>query len=126
MLESGKISIRQVAVLFYLSMIGDMIIILPPIAAGYAHQNGWIVSLVSIPLGLVLIWMMLKLASLYPDANLVQICNRLLGKWLGSLISMTYLVFFIISGAIYIREVGDFLTTQLFANTPIGIFIFFL
>ncbi|WP_020619685.1 GerAB/ArcD/ProY family transporter [Paenibacillus daejeonensis] len=119
MLEPGKISIRQLTVLFYLAMIGDMIIILPPIAAGYAHQNGWIVALASIPMGMVLVWLMLKLAAHYPDSSLVQICERILGRWLGGLVSVTYLIFFVIAGSIYVREVGDFLTTQLFANTPI-------
>lgn len=118
MLESGKITIRQVSILIYLAMIGDMIIILPPMAAGYAEQDGWIVSLFCIPLGMLLIWIHLQLHFRYPNETIIQICLRLLGRWLGSFVCITYLTYFIIAGAIYVREVGDFLTTQLFPNTP--------
>ncbi|GBF77150.1 hypothetical protein PA598K_05680 [Paenibacillus sp. 598K] len=118
MLEFGKITIRQVSVLIYLALIGDMIIILPPMAAGYAEQDGWIIALLCIPLGMLLIWIHLKLHARYPNETIVQISQRLLGRWLGGSVSIAYLAFFIIAGAIYVREVGDFLTTQLFANTP--------
>ena len=119
MLEPGKIAVRQLATLVFLAIIGDMIIILPPIATGYTGQDGWIVSLLSIPFGLALVWMMMMLAGYYPKLNLIQINEQLLGKWLGPVISLLYILFFLIASSIYIREVGDFLTTQLFVNTPI-------
>ncbi|WP_338555695.1 endospore germination permease [Paenibacillus sp. KS-LC4] len=119
MLERGKISVRQLSVLVFLAVIGDMILIFPSVTTGYAQQDAWIAALLGIPFGLFFLWLMLKVSSLYPQLNLIQINERILGKWLGILISCAYLYFFLFAGATFIREVGDFLTTQLYQKTPI-------
>ncbi|ANY69929.1 spore gernimation protein [Paenibacillus sp. BIHB 4019] len=119
MLEKGKISARQLTVLVFLSVIGDMILIIPAVVASYAQQDGWIASLLGMPIGMFFLWLMLHISSFYPKLNLVQINDRILGKWLGALMSCAYLLFFLLAGSTFIREVGDFLTTQLFQTTPI-------
>lgn len=119
MLEKGRISARQLTVLVFLAAVGDMILIIPAVIAGYAQQDGWIAALFGIPIGLLILWLILHLSSFYPKLNLVQINDRILGKWLGALLSCAYLLFFLLAGSTFIREVGDFLTTQLFQSTPI-------
>lgn len=119
MLEKGKISVRQFAVLIFMCEVGDMILIYPAVTSAFSKQDGWISALLGIPLGLGILWIMLKLYEFYPKLNLVESTRRILGPWFGPVVSLCYLAFFLLAGATFIREVGDFMTTQLFENTPI-------
>lgn len=43
----------------------------------------------------------------------------MLGKWLGRIVSYSYFIYLLIFSAFLLREIGDFLTTQILPNTPI-------
>ncbi|MDK8194810.1 GerAB/ArcD/ProY family transporter [Paenibacillus sp. UMB7766-LJ446] len=69
-------------------------LIYPSVITSYAKQDSWICALIGVPLGMLLMLMYLKLCSLYPEKNLIQILRSILGFWPGSLISVFYLFFF--------------------------------
>lgn len=58
-----------------------------------------------------MIWLLLKVSSLYPEMSLVEMSRRILGKWLGTAVSLWYMYYFLISSAYLVREMGDFMTT---------------
>lgn len=119
MLIQEKLTIRQFAVLTFITIIGDMILLYPTMVAYSAKQDAWICSLLSLPIGLFILWLMYKLHRTYPNMSLIEICPKVLGKWLGSVLSAAYLFYFLMGASICIREVGDFMTTQIYLNTPI-------
>lgn len=119
MLIQEKLTIRQFAVLTFTTIIGDMILLYPTMVAYSAKQDAWICSLLSLPIGLFILWLMYKLHRTYPNMSLIEICPKVLGKWLGSVLSAAYLFYFLMGASICIREVGDFMTTQIYLNTPI-------
>ncbi|MGF9700691.1 GerAB/ArcD/ProY family transporter [Paenibacillus sp. MABNR03] len=123
MLEQGRLGTRQVAVLTFMIVVGDMMLIYPSVISSYAKQDAWICALVGIPLGMALMAMFLKLANHYPDQNLIQISRSILGFWPGSLLSCFYLFFFIVGASTHTREVGDFMTGQILQYTPIRVLI---
>ncbi|MGO4734623.1 GerAB/ArcD/ProY family transporter [Paenibacillus sp. 2KB_22] len=123
MLEQGRLGTRQLTTLTFLIVVGDMMLIYPSVITSYAKQDSWICAFIGVPLGMALMAMILKLCSLHPEKNLVQMARSILGFWPGTLFSCIYLFFFIIGASTHTREVGDFMTTQIFQYTPIRIVI---
>lgn len=123
MLERGRLGTRQLATLVFMMVVGDMMMIYPSVITSYAKQDAWICALIGVPVGMALMAMFLKLGKAYPDQNLVGISRSVLGFWPGTLISCFYLYFFILSASTHAREVGDFMTTQIFQYTPIHVII---
>ncbi|WP_413405909.1 GerAB/ArcD/ProY family transporter [Paenibacillus amylolyticus] len=123
MLEQGRLGTRQLTTLIFMMVVGDMMLIYPSVITSYAKQDSWICAFIGVPLGMALMAMILKLCSLHPEKNLVQMARSILGFWPGTFFSCFYLFFFIIGASTHTREVGDFMTTQIFPYTPIRIII---
>ncbi|UPK44658.1 GerAB/ArcD/ProY family transporter [Paenibacillus pabuli] len=123
MLEQGRIGTRQLSTLIFMMVVGDMMLIYPSVITSYAKQDAWICALVGVPLGMLLMLMYLKLYSLYPEKNLVQLLRSILGFWPGTMVSTFYLFFFLVGASTHTREVGDFITSQVFQYTPIRVII---
>ncbi|MFJ2046836.1 endospore germination permease [Paenibacillus taichungensis] len=126
MIIKDKITIRQFTLLTFLVMVGDMILIYPSLVTTLGKQDAWICSFLSQPIGLFIIWILYKLQQTYPELSLIEICKKLLGPWIGSVLSAGYLFYFAIGAAICIREVGDFMTTQIYLQTPIRVILIML
>ncbi|WP_338590757.1 endospore germination permease [Paenibacillus sp. Y5S-9] len=126
MLIKEKITIRQFAVLTFLVMIGDMILLYPSVVTASGKQDAWICSLIGQPIGILIMWVLYKLHQTHPDLSLIEICQKILGRWVGSVLSVAYLFYFAIGAVICIREVGDFMTTQIYLQTPIRVIIIIL
>ncbi|MEK4109307.1 MULTISPECIES: GerAB/ArcD/ProY family transporter [Paenibacillus] len=123
MLEKGRLGTRALATLTFMMVVGDMMMIYPSVITSYAKQNAWICALIGVPIGMLLMAMFLKLGKAYPDKNLIAISRSILGFWPGTLVGCFYLYFFVIGASTHTREVGDFMTTQLFQYTPIRVII---
>lgn len=121
MLENGRISVRQLAVFIFLSIFGESVLVYPSLITNMAHQDAWISSLLSVPGGIAVLWLFFQLHRTYPALSLVGISRHILGSWLGTLVSCWYLFYFLISASVYIRVVGDFMTTQLLIYTPYSV-----
>ncbi|MFS0859051.1 GerAB/ArcD/ProY family transporter [Paenibacillus taichungensis] len=126
MIIKDKITIRQFTILTFLVMVGDMILIYPSLVTTLGKKDAWICSFLSQPIGLFIIWILYKLQQTYPELSLIEICKKLLGTWIGSVLSIGYLFYFAIGAAICIREVGDFMTTQIYLETPIRVILIML
>ncbi|PYE43835.1 endospore germination permease [Paenibacillus barcinonensis] len=119
MLIQEKLTIRQFAILAFLGIIGDMMLIYPTLIAYSGNQDAWICSIISQGIGMGILWLQFKMHQLYPDLTLIEICSEVLGKWIGAAVAIAYLFYFLMGAAVCIREVGDFLTTQIYLGTPI-------
>ncbi len=119
MLENGKIGVRQFTILVVLYTIGDAILILPAITAMEAKQDAWIVAILSLAVGLMVIPLFSAVGRLHPDLTLVQVNEKILGKWLGIVASLLFLSYCFLYAAVALREIGDFLTTHIMPDTPI-------
>ncbi|WP_405155150.1 endospore germination permease [Paenibacillus sp. FSL K6-0108] len=126
MIIKDKISIRQFTLLTFLVMVGDMILIYPSLVTALGKNDAWLCSIFGQPIGLFIIWILYKLHQTFPDLSLIEIIRKLLGLWAGSVLSVGYLFYFAIGAAICIREVGDFMTTQIYLKTPIRVILIML
>lgn len=86
MLIKERLTVRQFAVLAFMGMIGDMMLIYPTLLTYSGRQNAWICSIVSQGIGMLILWLSYKLHEAYPGLTLIEICSKALGKWIGAIL----------------------------------------
>ncbi|WP_339248991.1 endospore germination permease [Paenibacillus sp. FSL P2-0136] len=123
-IEKERISTAQLVILGLFTFIGDMALVYPAAMTSEAHQDAWIAALISIPPGIALVFLFVVVANISPDQNIIEISRQVLGKWLGSAVGGYYLFFFIIAASTYVREIEDFMCTQIYEGTPGGVIRF--
>lgn len=127
MMEKGKISIAQFTIFVIIFTIGSSILVAPTGLAHRSKQDAWIAEVIAIMVGISLSILYTLLSKQFPKLTLAEYCEKLLGKWLGKLIAFSYLTYFFLLAALLLREIGDFMTTQILPKTPIqAILIIFL
>ncbi|MEK4978346.1 endospore germination permease [Paenibacillus sp. FSL H8-0457] len=120
-----KISLRQVSILTAMYTIGSAILIVPSGTANIARQDAWIAALVGIGLGFIFLAVQLQLSQKYPESNLMQLTEKLLGKWIGKTVNFLLLLTLFLSGpASVLHEISDFMTIQMLPETPVQAIIF--
>lgn len=119
MLEKSRISIYQFIVLVTLYTIGSTILVVPAAMAADSKQDAWIASIVGVGVGLLLVWLYSIVGNLFPNNTLVELNEKLLGKWLGKIASLLFVAFTLISCSEVVFYLGHFLTSQVMHGTPI-------
>ncbi|MEF2968320.1 GerAB/ArcD/ProY family transporter [Paenibacillus sp. M1] len=119
MSETAKISTRQLAILATFSTVGDSILVLPAIVAGEAKKDAWISTILGLMVGLLVILLFVYVGKFNPKLGLVELNERILGRWVGTVISSLFLGYALLSMGAHLRELGDFTVTQVMPDTPI-------
>jgi spore germination protein KB len=118
MIENGKISVLQFGILVFMFSFGSAGLLIPSIIVSIAKQDAWI----TIPLCMIVmisfisLWNRLSLK--YPNESIIQYSDRILGKWLGKMVGILYLCYFLYLSAFVLRELGGFITTNVLILTP--------
>lgn len=119
MTETIKISVRQMMVLATLITVGDAILVLPAVAIQEAGKDAWISAVLGLAGGLLVILLFLAVHKCSPNMSLVEINKRILGKWLGDVVSLLFIAYVLLCLSFQLREVGDFAVSQIMPDTPI-------
>ncbi|QOS79406.1 endospore germination permease [Paenibacillus sp. JNUCC31] len=121
-----RISTKQISALCWLLVMGDMLFAYPSGLTAFAKQDAWICCLIGIPLGVLLMFVYLKIYNIDPKKSFLQICKGILGAWTGILVYCIFLFYFMISASTLIRNASDFINTQMYPRTPLPIIMFML
>lgn len=121
-LEEGKISGKQLTILYATTVIASAVVFLPGVVAATAKQDAWISSIIAALAASLLVLVVLKLYSRFPDQNVIQYSQTILGKWVGLIVGAGFVWFFIHINAVIIREFGTFLAAIL-PETPPAVFM---
>ncbi|TJY41288.1 spore gernimation protein [Cohnella pontilimi] len=119
MLEEEKIGSRQLAVLVVMFTVGTSMLLVPGELAAEAKQDAWIASILGVGLGLLSVLLFWKLGDRFPDRTAAEYSELLLGKWLGKAMSVLFFSFCFMLSAVLLRDVGEFVSTQVLTETPI-------
>lgn len=115
-----KISLRQLSILTALYTIGSAILIIPSSVANIAKQDAWIAALAGLGFGLLILALHHQLSRMYPGANLLQMSEKLLGKWVGKTVNLLFLVTLFLGGPVTVMyDIGSFMIIQILPETPI-------
>lgn len=116
--EKIKINSYQFLNLVVLFTIGTSILIVPSALATGAKQDAWIVAILGTLMGLFVIWLLCLIAQWFPELTLVQINEKILGKWLGKAVSLLFVFMSFIYVSSLLSYSGTFLKIHLMPNTP--------
>lgn len=126
-MPKDKISMRQMLTLLFAALLSPAVRVLPVRAAEMAGRGGWFSALAALP---VLLALCGALFSLFRNAEegdgLTQIFEKTLGRWLGRLVTLLYLLWGLGLLCANARLFGlRFLSTS-YRNAPLPLFIFVL
>lgn len=110
---------RQLMILIILFSVGTTILVVPSMLAAETKQDAWISGLMGVSIGLLFLWMYVKLAKMYPDYTLFDMNEIVFGKWLGKAVTLFLVFIAVVISAQVLYYIGTFMTTQIMPTTPI-------
>lgn len=119
MSDHWKISNGQFRILVILIFIGPSIVNIPSLVAGEIKQDGWIAVVLGVVVGLLLIWLYTGLGNLFSNMTLIEASEIILGKWIGKIVSIFFIIFLLLNSAALVYIPGSFLVTQVIPETPV-------
>jgi spore germination protein KB len=119
MMEHGRISAKQFRYLVMLFTIGSPFLYAPTMLALTSKQDAWITGLFTLGVAQLLVWLYCEVGDLCPGRNYVECSLLVLGKRIGFVSSLLFLLFMQGQAAFVLRDIGDFMTTQIMPETPL-------
>lgn len=118
MIEKGKISALQLAMMFYTSIIVTGILFLPIIGYHFAERDFWIAPIISSLIGYMVVMMMYKLHNYYPKETIIQYSCSILGNVFGKIMGAFLLlsIFYVAYNAFW--SYASFVNDYFLPNTP--------
>jgi len=92
------------------------------IVTGVGGRDGWMSVLPAYAIGIPYGLMVLSLMVRYPHKNLLQISETLLGKGVGKVIGVLYILITGYFGGLLLGQAGDTYQTSIMPLTPISVF----
>ncbi len=118
------ISDKQAISLVVLFIIGTTLILGIGAEAG---KDSWIVVLLGILISLPMVMIYARILSLFPNMDFFEILQHIFGKFIGGIISLSYIWFALHLGSLVLRNLGEYIVTVSLIETPIIIpMVFFI
>ncbi|GHI00307.1 GerAB/ArcD/ProY family transporter [Neobacillus kokaensis] len=119
MIEKGRISHLQLALIMYATVVATAILYIPYVTAQDAKRDLWLSPIWGSLSGFLIIIIIVKLSRLFPGKTLIEYCELILGRTFGKMIAFIYLFFLLHDTAIAFREYGEFIESAFLHKTPI-------
>lgn len=116
MLKETRISAYQFSILMMGFILASTMIIIP---GSYALHYAWLAYIIALTAGILLFSCYYLLYTRHPNKTLVEINRLLLGKWLGTLVSILYIWYFIHLVALILRDFAEYVITISLPETPL-------
>jgi spore germination protein KB len=111
-----RVSLWQLFILIFLFNMGSSLI---KNLAADAENSGWMAIIVACLIGVCILSGYLLLLHLFPKENLFGIIKACLGKWIGMIVSLIYVTYFLFIAAFALRDFGELLVATIFEKTPL-------
>lgn len=123
MLEKGKISGYQMALLLYPTVLATGFLALPTITAQYARNDFWMTGILSSLSGIITVYAASRLHQLYPNETIIQHSERIAGVLPGKILSILFFFYMIEGTGSIIRQYAEFVNGSFLFKTPIILII---
>lgn len=123
MVIKDRLTTPQVTVQLYAAMVGVGLLSLPQTLSRYAGVDGWIVILLAGLYSMIAVTPMAYIGSRFPGKSLIQYAPFLLGRFMGVLILLAFLLYFLLFGGIVLRISADVTKLFLLDMTPVEIIV---
>lgn len=121
MLEDGRISNKQAIFLLVSTILATSIIFLPGIIFHEARQDAWMSVIIVTAFGMAAGFIIASLGVRFPRRTIIQYSGDIVGKPLGKVIGLIYVLFFIYINTFIIREIADMFNTNFMPETPVSV-----
>jgi len=118
-----KISTRQAMLLFSTIVYSPTVRFAGTFASDKAKQAGWLVPIFSFIMLVLLIMIIHSIYKKYKDVSLMDAIYDILGKPLGKVIILLYIIWIGILNALYVRYYAERLNVSTYENTDYRVFI---
>ncbi|MCP1308317.1 GerAB/ArcD/ProY family transporter [Paenibacillus tyrfis] len=117
---NDRINARQFLLLVIFFTIGSSVLFVPSVTAATAKQDAWISIVTGTGLSLLLVYLYIAVADRYPDLSMVELSQKLLGRWLGTVVSIFLIINTFVVGAVSLVDfAGTFVSRQIMPDTPV-------
>ncbi|MBW7571401.1 GerAB/ArcD/ProY family transporter [Caproiciproducens faecalis] len=118
-----KITAKQIEATLFMFWMGSIVVIG---ASSQAKQDSWIAILLAGILFLPLMFLYIRLSTLYPGKNLYEILFAVFGKIFGRVITLIYVLYSIHLGALVLNVFSTFIHVLNMPETPEPAILFFI
>lgn len=87
-----------------------------------AGRDSWLSVLPGFALAIPLSLMIFRLMERYPQKDLLQITEIVLGKWISKIIGISYILIMAYFGGLLLGQLGDMYESSIMPRTPIEVF----
>ena len=117
-MKKTVISNHQLFTITGLTCIGGSLLVASAPIASIAKQDAWLSTILTALFGMVTILVYYFLGSRHPGMTLIGISRTILGKWAGTIISILFLLFFIIVSYDLPWYIIDFMSHTMHETPP--------
>jgi spore germination protein KB len=121
MIEKGKISAFQMGVIMYPTIVTTALLLVPTATAAAAHRDFWISPIWASLNGLFTVFVTVRLSKYYPEKTLIEYVEQIVGRFLGKVLGLVLLLFFLHQCGFIIREYGEFVVGAFLNRTPLSV-----
>ncbi|HZG16657.1 MAG TPA: GerAB/ArcD/ProY family transporter [Candidatus Bathyarchaeia archaeon] len=120
--ESNMLPTYLVWVLICSNQIGVGILGFQRVVAEKAGHDAWISVILAGIMAHLTMWVMIKTLKRYPSADLYGIHIDVLGKWLGRLVSLFFILYCVATATVILRNYIEVIQTWMFPEISTGLF----
>ncbi|XMB85230.1 GerAB/ArcD/ProY family transporter [Mycoplasmatota bacterium WC44] len=124
--SKGKISVRQLMILFIIAVYTPSARFLATYVAGEAKQAAWISPFITFFLFITIIYASNKIFNKYEYKSYPEILSEITSKLIGKIIIVIYIIWVTYLLVWYVRYYGETLVTLVYPKTNINIFLVIL
>ncbi|MBY0011226.1 GerAB/ArcD/ProY family transporter [Paenibacillus typhae] len=118
MLEKGKISGFQMALMLYPTVLATGFLTLPTISAQFAGNDLWMTGILSSFMGIITVLVVVRLHEIYPNETIVQQTEHIIGVLPSKLLGILLSIYVVRANGLIIRQYTDFVTGNFLFKTP--------
>jgi len=122
--DDNKITSRQLIAMVIATLLGIGILSLSRDVTDKAGPDGWVLIILGGIIALLAVFIMIKLAALFPGQTVIEYSKTLLSAPAGILVSLGFAIYFIIFCAFEARVFTEVLKQFLLDRTPTEVIIF--
>lgn len=117
MKSNNKISIRQIVIIFIISIASPVIRVIPRYTSEIAGSASWVMPIFATLMFLGLLFILNAIIGKDNEKSLEDVFCDVFGKFIGKIINIIYFIWIIVIIATYLRYFADRLTSSIFVST---------
>ncbi|HZK17878.1 MAG TPA: endospore germination permease [Clostridia bacterium] len=122
MIDSGKISPRQLVFLLVILIVSTELLFLPGFIVQEAAEGAWLSISLGGLFGAAVVLVVSALGNRFPDKSIVQFPELIIGKVWGKIIGFLLVTYAFVSSSIVLREFYELLESSSMPETPPTVF----